>query len=113
MATTTGVAVLKINYLTQAQYDTALANNQINDNELYFISIDDSEGKGYLLLAGGNVTGPVNFGDSVTIDELTVGDLYVTGRAGFSNGELISYGTTALTPGTSDLGTGTIYLVYS
>ena len=36
MATTTNVAPLKINYLTYEQYQTALANNQINDNELYF-----------------------------------------------------------------------------
>lgn len=35
MATTTNLTTLKINYLTQAQYDTALANNQINADELY------------------------------------------------------------------------------
>lgn len=35
MATTTNLSTLKINYLTQAQYNTALANNQINDDELY------------------------------------------------------------------------------
>ena len=36
MPTTTNLTTLKINYLTQAQYDDALANNQINGNELYF-----------------------------------------------------------------------------
>lgn len=36
MATTTDLSVLKINYLTQAQYNTAVANNTINANELYF-----------------------------------------------------------------------------
>ena len=36
MPTTTNLTTLKINYLTQAQYDDALANNQINSNELYF-----------------------------------------------------------------------------
>lgn len=36
MSTTTDLSTLKINYLTQAQYDTALTNNQINANELYF-----------------------------------------------------------------------------
>lgn len=36
MSTTTNLSTLKINYLTQAQYDTALANSQINENELYF-----------------------------------------------------------------------------
>ena len=36
MATITNLTTLKINYLTQAQYDTALANGQINNDELYF-----------------------------------------------------------------------------
>lgn len=35
MATTTDLQTLKINYLTQDQYDTALANGQINNNEFY------------------------------------------------------------------------------
>ena len=33
---TTDISTLKIHYLTQAEYETALANNQINENELYF-----------------------------------------------------------------------------
>lgn len=41
MATTTTIPVLKINYLTQAQYDTALANNQIDSNQLYFTPASD------------------------------------------------------------------------
>ena len=36
MATITNLNTLKINYLTQAQYETALGNNQIDENELYF-----------------------------------------------------------------------------
>ena len=36
MATTTDLSTLKINYLTQEQFDTALTNNQIESNELYF-----------------------------------------------------------------------------
>ena len=76
--TTTNIPTLKINYLTKAQYDTALANNEINENELYFTEIpNDAE---YLFLTGGNVTGPTSFGDSVNIDELTVGDLVVNGK---------------------------------
>lgn len=39
MATTTDLSTLKINYLTQAQYDNALANNQINTNELYLTPV--------------------------------------------------------------------------
>ena len=35
MSTTTNLDTLKINYLTQAQYDTALENNEINENEIY------------------------------------------------------------------------------
>lgn len=33
--TSTNINELKINYLTQSMYDDALANDQINDNELY------------------------------------------------------------------------------
>lgn len=40
--TTTNLTTLKINHLTQAQYDAAVENNQINENEIYMtpISID-------------------------------------------------------------------------
>lgn len=38
-----------------------------------------------LPLTGGSVTGPVSFGDTVTIDEATVGDLVVNGSASFTN----------------------------
>lgn len=37
------------------------------------------ETTGNLPLTGGNVTGPVNFGDSVTIDSAEVGDIVITG----------------------------------
>ena len=40
---------------------------------------------GALQLTGGSVTGPVSFGDSVSIDEATVGDLIVNGSASFTN----------------------------
>ena len=49
----------------------------------------DSDGKPinttYLKLSGGNVTGAVTFGSSVSADELTVGDLVVNGAASFTN----------------------------
>lgn len=35
MPTTTNLNTLKINYLTQAQYEAALTNEQINENEIY------------------------------------------------------------------------------
>lgn len=39
----------------------------------------------YLSLTGGNVTGPVSFGDSVSIDDLNAGTLVVTGNSSFTN----------------------------
>lgn len=39
----------------------------------------------YFKLTGGNITGPVNFGDSVAIDDLNAGTLIVTGNASFTN----------------------------
>ena len=39
----------------------------------------------YLPLTGGNVTGAVSFGDSVSIDDLTAGNLVVNGSAAFTN----------------------------
>ena len=41
---------------------------------------------GALPLTGGTVTGPTNFGDSVSIDEATIGDLIVNGNGNFTNG---------------------------
>lgn len=40
---------------------------------------------GALSLTGGTVTGPVTFGDSVSIDDLSAGTLAVTGNATFTN----------------------------
>jgi hypothetical protein len=40
---------------------------------------------GYAQLSGANFTGPVNFGDSVTADDVTTGALVVTGNASFTN----------------------------
>lgn len=107
MSITTNLTQLKINYLSQAQYDEALANNLINDNELYFISLNEGEETGYLLLAGGNVTGPVHFGDSVEIDELTVGDLIVKGllSADTIDSGLFSGGPVSTTTITGNYGT--------
>ena len=41
---------------------------------------------GALQLTGGQVTGPVTFGDSVSIDEATIGDLIVNGNTSFVQG---------------------------
>lgn len=40
---------------------------------------------GALPLTGGTVTGPVTFGDSISVDEATLGDLIVNGSANFTN----------------------------
>lgn len=56
--------------------------NKINYNSNKYI-LQDS---GALQLTGGSVTGPVTFGDSVTMDEATVGDIVVNGSASFTNG---------------------------
>ena len=41
---------------------------------------------GALQLTGGQVTGPVTFGDTISIDSATVGDLLVNGSSNFTNG---------------------------
>lgn len=41
MSTTTDLATLKINYLTQAQYDQAVQDEEINENELYMTPASD------------------------------------------------------------------------
>lgn len=41
---------------------------------------------GALQLTGGNVTGPVTFGDTITVDDATLGTMVVNGHASFTNG---------------------------
>lgn len=43
MATTQDLSTLKINYLTQEQYNTALTNNEINSDEIYLTPQDNGE----------------------------------------------------------------------
>ena len=40
---------------------------------------------GALQLTGGSVTGPVTFGDTITVDDATLGTLVVNGNASFTN----------------------------
>lgn len=46
-----------------------------------------------LSLTGGAVTGPVNFTDSVSLLDATVGDLLVTGQASFANSAVVATNT--------------------
>lgn len=50
------------------------------DSNVYVV-----QDSGALQLTGGQVTGPVTFGDSVSIDEAMLGDLVVNGSASFTN----------------------------
>ena len=53
----------------------------VNDKDLVTKEYVDR----YAQLSGASFTGPVTFGDSVTIDEATLGDLVVNGSASFTN----------------------------
>lgn len=44
MSTTTDLTTLKINYLTQAQYDAAVAGGTINEDEIYMTPAGDESG---------------------------------------------------------------------
>ena len=111
MATTTDISTLKINYLTQAQYDAALANNQINANELYLtpaapvgsvtsISVSNATDGG-LTISGS----PVTTSGTITIGHSNVLSSAQTTQAVYpikidKNGHISAYGT-AVTPLTS------------
>ena len=65
--TTTNLSTLKINYLTQSMYNTALNNNEINENELYFTP---SIGEDTLYLFTGTASGSsVNWYYNITVTD--------------------------------------------
>ena len=78
---------------------------------------------GALQLTGGQVTGPVTFGDSVSIDEAILGDLVVNGSASFTNniqantingiavGSSPKFTDTTNTTGSSNLTGGKLYII--
>ena len=83
----------------------------------------DIKDNGALQLTGGQVTGPVTFGDSVSIDEATLGDLVVNGSASFTNniqantingiavGSSPKFTDTTNTTGSSNLTGGKLYII--
>ena len=80
MATTTTLDTLKINYLTQAQYDAALTAGTINENELY---MTPSSGSSYILptasssTLGGIKTGYTTSGNNRAVFVDGSGNAYV------------------------------------
>lgn len=57
MATTTNLTNLKINYLTEEQYQTEVSNNRINENEIYMTPASEvSAGAGSLTDLGVTAT---------------------------------------------------------
>ena len=66
MATTTNLDTLKINYLTQAQYDAALENNEIDEDQVYLtpgpndILANDLVVAGNASIAGALTIGGIN-----------------------------------------------------
>ena len=76
MATTTDLTTLKINYLSQSQYDNALANNQINSDELYFTPADEGV---TINLNGQNVQSPSFYAPT---DSGTAGNFLKSGGSG-------------------------------
>ena len=85
----TNLVVPKINGYTLAAasakgVDTSITASSTSTNLPTSKAVADLI-RGYLPLSGGQVTGPVTFGSSVSVDELTAGDLVVNGAASFTN----------------------------
>ena len=107
-SSSTNLVVPKINGYTLAAasakgVDTSLTTSSTSTNLPTSKAVVDLI-KQYLPLTGGSITGPVNFGDSVSIDDLTAGNLIVSGAGRFTNGlygDLIGNADTATTATTA------------
>lgn len=95
-----------VNYLDNLKQNTLVSGTNIktiNGNSL--LGSGDIEISGFLPLTGGAVTGQVNFTDTVSLLDATVGDLLVTGQASFVNKASL---TNATVGSLSITGTGTV-----
>ena len=88
--TTTNVDTLKINYLTQAMYDDALANNQINENELYFTP--NTEDSFQITTATLTTSGWSSNTQTVSISGITVSSIVIVSPAPVSYTEYTNAG---------------------
>ena len=64
MSTTTNLENLVINYLTESQYETAVANNQINENQLYITPFSSDDLANYTAGDGIDITNKIISVDS-------------------------------------------------
>ena len=86
MSTTTNLDTLKINYLTQAQYDTAKTNNQINANEIYLTPAETIPTKtSDLINDSGFVTTDEKVSPSIVATNTGVGGGILTGSVAGNN----------------------------
>ena len=93
MSSTTNLDKLKINYLTQAQYDSASENNQINENELYFTPGQDQDSS---IVASTMVTlttaGWSNSSQTVSVTGITASSDIIVSPANASRDDYIDAG---------------------
>ena len=115
MATTTTLDTLKINYLTQAQYDEALENSEINENEIYLTPQSGGGGSGTVTSIGiSNATNgglsvsgsPITSSGSITIGHSNVLNSAQTTQAVYpikidKNGHISDYGSAVTIPDVS------------
>lgn len=64
LSTTTNLEHLVINYLTEAQYEAALSNNQINENQLYITPFSSDDLANYTAGDGIDITNKIISVDS-------------------------------------------------
>jgi translation initiation factor 6 (eIF-6) len=96
---TDNLSTLKINKLTKAQYDSALAAGTINDTELYLVPDTPIE------IATNSIAGLVKIGSNLTIS--ADGLLSVPTASGTKAGVTIVYPAASCSTFSSDSGTVT------